>query len=229
MQPGIPSAHPPARLIRNHAIRVFHGLTRLIVGQANFGRRSQYAANTCGPPNLNPEHFGKELCAFSVRKPQPLIQHDQRCMGVRTQLARGRPEGIARLQWMPALNSTAATRAATDVDGKLTANGTARNLRLMLLGDARFLDIPPATMRTAVRQGCIVPLVDSRRRNRGAVGVRSVGSSRLAARLLWGRLGTLGLPERGRLAFGCSKQFLNSGFQQLNPRLTSLEAPFQTN
>lgn len=150
-------------------------------------------------------------------------------MGVRTQLAPGRPESIARLQWMSALNSNATTRAATDVDGKLTANGTVRNLRLILLGDAHFLDIPPATMRAAVRQWRIVPLVYSSRRNRGAVDVRSVGSSRFAARLLWGRLGAFGLPERGRLAFGFSKQFPNSRFQQLNPRLKSLEASFQTN
>jgi hypothetical protein len=97
-----------------------------------------------------------------------------------------------------ALNPAVALTALTDVDVELAVDRFARDLDLKLLGDVGLVEWTTA-VGAAVRQRCLVDLIDLFGAGRLAVGLGAIVLARLAARLL-GLGGGLALGERGGLA-----------------------------
>ena len=99
---------------------------------------------------------------------------------------------------MAPLNPAAALAALADVDVELAVNGFTRNLNLELLGDMGFVE-RSAAVGAAVREQCLVNLVDLFGAGRLAVGLGAVVLAGLAAGLP-GLVGGLALGEGGGLA-----------------------------
>src|SRR5262249_44323607 len=127
-----------------------------------------------------------------------LVEFDDGGLGVGSELRRGSAEGVRRLQRVAPLNPALALATPADVDVELPVNGLARDLHLELLGDVRFVQ-RAAAIGAAVRQRCLVDLVDLLGGWRLAVGLGAVVLTRLAARLAGVRLG-LALGKRPGLA-----------------------------
>ena len=118
-------------------------------------------------------------------------------LGIGTDLAGGRPQGVARLDRVPALGSLATRLAASDVNAELADQRRAGDLGLELVNRAG-LDEATAAVGAGVGQVRLVALGDLIELGRWTVAVLAVGIAGLAAGRL--RVG-LGRPlaERGGL------------------------------
>src|SRR5262249_39768515 len=135
---------------------------------------------------------------LAVRQAALLVEFDDGGLGVGSQLGRGSAEGVGRLQGVAALNPAVALTALTDVAVELAVDRFARDLDLKLLGGVRLVERTTA-VGAAVRQRCLVDLIDLFGARRLAVGLGAVVLARLAARLL-GLGDGLALGEGGGLA-----------------------------
>jgi hypothetical protein len=135
---------------------------------------------------------------LAVGEPALLVEFDDGGLGIRPQLSSGGAEGVGRLQGMASLNAAVALPAAADVDVELPVDRLARDLDLELLGGVGLVERTDA-VGAAVRQRCLVDLIDLFGAGRLAVGLGAVVLAGLAAGLL-GLVGSLALGERGGLA-----------------------------
>ena len=110
----------------------------------------------------------------------------------------GSAEGSGRLQGMAPLDAAPALTALTDVDVELPVDGPAGDLDLELLGGVGLVERTTA-VGAAVRQRCLVDLIDLVGAGRLAMGLGAVVFAGLAAGLL-GLAGGLALGEGGGLA-----------------------------
>src|SRR5262249_30377493 len=108
-----------------------------------------------------------------------LVQLDDRGLGVRPQLGRGRAQGVGSLQRVAALHAAVTRAAVADVDIELPVDWSSGDLDLVLVGDVTFLD-RPTTVGTNVGQQRLVDLVGLPRR-RQAMALAAVVGSGLAA------------------------------------------------
>ena len=119
---------------------------------------------------------------------------------------------------MPALHASAAVLAVAEVDDELTPNRTAWNLGLVLAGGMRFRQMPAPTLRTAVWQRNVLPLVDLVGRGNRTVDMLSVPSLLLGARFPGRGRGAVGLAERRRLSLAGPLRDFQRGSQPLDGR-----------
>jgi hypothetical protein len=130
---------------------------------------------------------------------------------------------------MAPLNAALALTAATDVDVELPVDGLARDLHLVLLGGVGLLE-RAAAVGAAVRQRCLVDLIDLFGAGRLAMGLGSVVPAGLAAGLLGlasgralGEGGGLALAGAGRLV-ELAAEALVLGLQVVEASLKGLAA-----
>jgi hypothetical protein len=142
---------------------------------------------------------------LAVRQPALLVEFDDGGLGIRFELGGGGAEGIGGLQGMASLDPPAAPPALADVDVELPMDGLARDLDLELLSNVRPVE-RTAAVGSAVRQRCLVNLIDLPGGRRLAVSLDAVVLAGLAARLLGlgdgrplGEGGGLALAGAGRL------------------------------
>src|SRR5262249_54750704 len=133
-----------------------------------------------------------------MREPALLVEFDDGGLGIRSELGSSGAEGVRRLQGVAPLNPTVAPAALPDVDVELPVNGLARDLDLELLGGVGLVE-RAAAVGAAVRQRCLVDLIDLFGAGRLAVGLGAVIFAGLTAGLL-GLASGLALGERGGLA-----------------------------
>jgi hypothetical protein len=162
-----------------------------------------------------------------VREPALLVEFDDGGLGIGPQLGRGGTQGVGGLQGMASLDPAAAPAALADVDVELPVNGLAGDLDLVLLSDVGFVE-GSAAVGAAVRQRCLVDLIDLPGAGRLAMGLGAVVWAGLAAGLL-GLAGGLALGEGGGLALaGAGRRVelatepLVLGLQVVDPSLKGL-------
>jgi hypothetical protein len=135
---------------------------------------------------------------LAVGEPALLVEFDDGGLGIGSQLSRGGTESVRRLQGMAPLNAALAVTALTDMDVELAVDGLTRDLDLELRGDVRLVE-RAAAVGVAVRQRCLVNLIDLLGGGWLAVGLGAVVLARLAAGRL-GLAGGLALGEASGLA-----------------------------
>jgi hypothetical protein len=130
---------------------------------------------------------------------------------------------------MAPLNPTVAPTTLADVDVELPVDGLARDLDLVLLGDAGFVE-GAATVGAGVGQGGLVDLVDLFGAGRLSVGLGAIVFAGLAAGLLglasglaFGEGGSLALAGTGRLV-ELAAEALVLGLQVADASLKGLAA-----
>src|SRR5262249_21371510 len=136
---------------------------------------------------------------FAMRHPALLVEFDDGCLGIGSQLSGGGTEGVRSLQGMASLHAALALTALTDVNVELPVKGLAWDLDLELLGDVGFVDMS-AAVRADVGQGRLVNLVDLFGGRGFTVRLGAVVLAGLAAGLLGLWLGR-SLGKGGGLAF----------------------------
>ncbi len=142
-------------------------------------------------------------------------------MHVRPELTGRRAPGRRGLQGVPAFDRTVAIVAPADMHFEAAVNDAARNLRLILPGDVRRVQVRSTAVWADGRQRHVVGFVDPGRN--AAVGMRAMTPARLAAWLLpLGRRLVLFAKRRG-LAFTFAAQLFHEAFQLLDPSKRSLQ------
>jgi hypothetical protein len=190
VEPGGAPADPPARLVRRHLRGGSDvGQDRVIIRRQP--DRRPPPAPGAGPAAQGDAEQVPERCRdFTVRQARVFVQHDRRGLGGRADLAGGRPEGVGRLQPVPALDPPAALPAVADVNPEAPYDRPPGDVGRILVGDGGLDDRPPA-VRAGVGQRGVVAFIDLIGWRRRQMGVLPVGVPGLAA----GRLGVgLGRP-----------------------------------
>src|ERR1700685_3606912 len=207
---GLPS-HPPAGLVGGDLLGAPLLLQdrRVIPFQPLGGALVDLGAGATR--QVDAEERLEDRRDLAVRQTHLRVQCRRRRLGVWTNLAGRRSQGIGGLQRMPALHALAAVDAMADMHAKLADDRPARNLGLILGGDFRFHK-PTVAMRTSDGQFGFVALGDLLGRWRRAMAVSAMFFARFAAR----RLG-IGLrrplAERRRLAFASAQGVLEQAGQ----------------
>jgi hypothetical protein len=75
-----------------------------------------------------------------VGQPTLLVEFDNGCLGIRSQLSGGGTEGVGSLQGMAPLDAAVALTATPEVDVELAVDGAARDLDLELPGDVGLVE-----------------------------------------------------------------------------------------
>jgi DNA replication protein DnaC len=211
VQPGIPSAHAPAGLVRDDHRRTADVLPQLGGGRLGQSRRAQIRAGTGGPRDRDAEQRAQHSGTLAVGKSQVFVQDHQRRMGFGTQLAGRRADRLGGLEFVAALHAAAAIRALPHVNLELAIDRRAGNLGLVLECDLGFDEMPAAAVRADLRQGRVVAFVDSRRNP--AVRVPTVPRTRLPSGFLRVSFWTIRLAKGGRLPFGAALCRFESGLK----------------
>jgi hypothetical protein len=154
-----------------------------------------------------------------------LVEFDDGGLGIRPQVSSGGAKGVGRLQGMAPPHAPVALTALADMDVELPVDGLARDLDLELLGGVGLVE-RTAAVGAAIRQRCLVDLIDLFGAGRLAVGLGAVILAGLAAGLL-GLAGGLALGERGGLALAGAGRLVELAAKALVLGLQVTEASSQ--
>src|SRR5262249_13144989 len=198
VQPGRVAAHPPAGLVRHHPVRLSYGLADGLVDRLAARGGPQHGVNATATTERDAEEACQAAGDLAVRQAGLLVEFDDGGRGIGPQLGGGCAEGVRRLQGMAPLDAAMAPAALADVDVELPVNGPAGDLDLELLGNVGRVE-RAAAVGAAVRQRCLVNLIDLVGGGRLAMGVGAVVRAGLAAGVLGLGRG-LALGEGGGLA-----------------------------
>src|SRR5262249_43952696 len=116
---------------------------------------------------------------LAVRQAALLVEFDDGGLGVGSQLSGSGAQGVGRLQGVASLNPPVALPALPDVDVELPVDGLAWDLDLELLGNAGLVE-GAAAVGAAVRQRCLVDLIDLAGGGRLAMSLGAIVLVRLA-------------------------------------------------
>src|SRR5262245_22167646 len=229
VQPRRASAHAPAGLVGHHPVRLPHGLSDGLIGRLAAGGGPENGVDAAATTERDAEEALQAAHDLAVRQAALLVEFDDGGLGVGPQLGRGSSERVGRLQGMAPLHPATALTAPADVDVELPVNGLARDLDLELLGDVSLVQ-GAATIGAAVRQRCLVDLVNLLGAGRLAVSLGAVVLAGLAARFARAGLG-LALGEGAGLTLAgaegrveLTSEPLILGLQIMNPPLKGLAA-----
>jgi hypothetical protein len=160
---------------------------------------------------------------FPVGHAGTLVEIDDSCLGVGTQLTLSRARRIAGLERMSATVVLATRLAVAAVDKKLAGKGLTGNFRLELLVEMILDDIATA-IGAMVRQRCVEGLIDFLGRWWRPMAVLAMLLAPFAARFFGFGLGfTLG--EGSRLPFGSAFGFLETFLKIPVGQLQLLDKP----
>jgi len=186
VQPGQPAADAPAGFIGHQPRLALHPPhDRVIVGLTPPGR-PQHDMAASAPCKLDAKEHLKEAADLALGKAQFLVEHHDRRLGLRPDLAGAAPQGVGGLQFMAPLHAPVAAGAGADMHVELAVHRPARDFHLVL-GRHAGLNQRAAAPRTPLRQRSLVHFVDLRRRR--AKGHGAVIRAGLAPRLLGSVLG----------------------------------------
>ncbi|HLW63936.1 MAG TPA: hypothetical protein VKS79_01370 [Gemmataceae bacterium] len=171
---------------------------------------AQDGVGTAAAAQVDAEEVVQHLREFAVRQAGLLVESDHGRLDIGSELTGGSPEGIGSLQRMPALHTTVAAPAATDVEIELALNRLAWNLDLELLLNVGFVD-GTAAIGTGIGQRGFVDFVNllGRRRTMGLLAIIVAGLAAGLFRLGLGRA----FGERRRLTLVGPLEFGNAGFE----------------
>ena len=140
-----------------------------------------------------------------MRQPGLLVEMDDGRLGIRSQLAGGRPQGVGRLQGVSSLEAPPAGTTMAHVNVETPKDGPARYFHLILMGQVIVVRLP-AAIRAARGQGNVQDLVGFATWNL-AVGRPSVVLAGFTPRR-GGRVFGRPFGERGGLTLGGPQDFL---------------------
>jgi hypothetical protein len=143
--------------------------------------RSQNDLGTSPTADGQAPQGGKEVSDLAVGESAVLVEVDDGGLGIGSDLAGGRAEGIGGLQGMPALHRASALPATAALDAEASPPRPAGNLGLELFDDIGCFEIILAAVRASGRQRHRQRFVDLIGRGRRSMAVRAVGVTGLAA------------------------------------------------
>src|SRR5262249_2827410 len=144
---------------------------------------SEHGMDAAAPAEGNAEQALQAAGDLAAGQTGLLFEFNDGCLGVGSELGRGRGGGVGRLQGVPALGPEVALPAPADVDVELAVDGLARDLDLELLGDVGLVE-GAAAVGADVGQTRLVDLVNLLGAGRWAVGLGAVVLAGLAPGLL---------------------------------------------
>ena len=154
----------------------------------------------------------KDTADFAMGQAALLVEIDDGCLGIGSELGSGGTQGVGSLQRMAALNPALALPTTADMHVELAVNRPAWNLDLVLVIDAGFLD-GSAAVRASLGKRRLIGFIDLL--GRLAMRLGAVILAGLASGLF--RLG-LGWPlgEGSRLALAGAPLLIEEACQLLH-------------
>ena len=214
MEPGRLTPDPPARLVGGDLLRPLQVRQQALVVGFEAGRRPEVDLGAGAATQVDAEQGVEDGGHLAVRQAGLLVQQHGGGLGVGSDLAGGRAEGVRGLQGVAALHAAAAAGAVADVDVELADDGPAGDVGLVLVNDFGF-DEPAVAVGAVVGEGGFVALGDLLGRRRGPMAVSAVGIAGFAA----GGLGVgpgRPLAEGGGLSLGGGGGCFQGGGEALN-------------